>query len=92
MRKVAEHGEAAFSAFVRTFRRVSPIDPPDTLEAWSAPNGAPVPEALARFQHEPEQFAAAKKLHDEWATLPDDKFRSPLASYIERGMRSAEVN
>lgn len=86
LRAMSEHGEAAFNAFVGSYRRVTPKDPPATLDgAFSFDaEGASMPAAVAKFAHDPAKRGDVIKAWRLWETFPNDEHRSSLDSFLAR--------
>lgn len=84
LRKLTTHGDAAFNAFVDSYRETATQDPDNGIGGHYGATEQLPSEVLAYQSRGPEMFSAAVKAHREWLELPDDAYRSPLESFLKR--------
>jgi Asp-tRNA(Asn)/Glu-tRNA(Gln) amidotransferase A subunit family amidase len=79
----ASEGPKTLDLVVASYRETGVQDPPDRMLGGPAGEQFPA-EVMAFANQSPEKFKTAQDAYREWRTFPDDKFRSPLASYLKR--------
>jgi len=83
-REAAERGEDNLKLFSAVYRKNAIQDPPEDFVGFPS-SGGQLPEEVAAYSHKsPELFAAAKTAYREWSEMPDDRYRSPLARFLQR--------